>query len=250
MTTALTHRPTLLRLTMVELRKLTDTRAGFWLLILIAVTAVAMAAVLFFAGDQGERSFYGFFGLTLIPSTVLLPVLGILSVTGEWSQRTALTTFALVPLWHRVATAKVAAVVLAALGTVLVCLAAASAATLAADLFRNDGRWTFELWTLGHAVLILLINVLMGVGFGMVLLNSPVAIVSYLVLPTAWSVLGELVSGLRRAAQWLDIGSTMEPLMTTELSQGQWARLGVSVLVWVFLPLAAGLFRLERREVA
>ena len=35
----------------------------------------------------------------LVPPTVLLPVLGILSMTGEWSQRTALTTFTLVPAW-------------------------------------------------------------------------------------------------------------------------------------------------------
>ena len=119
-----------------------------------------------------------------------------------------------------------------------------------AELFWGDGRWTFEPWMLGHAVLILLINVLMGVAFGMLLLNTPLAIVTFFVLPTAWSVLSELVTALRRAAGWLDTGLTTAPLMVDPLTDGQWARLGVSVLVWVVLPLAAGLVRLGRREVA
>jgi hypothetical protein len=42
----------------------------------------------------------------------------------------------------------------------------------------------------------------------------------------------------------------MAALRTQELTGGQWARLGVSVLVWVLVPLVAGLVRLLRREVS
>ena len=39
--------------------------------------------------------------------TVILPIIAILSVTGEWSQRSGLTTFTLVPHRGRVIPAKV-----------------------------------------------------------------------------------------------------------------------------------------------
>src|SRR5690349_18996390 len=82
----------LLTLTRVELRKLADTRSGLWLLIAIALAAAGTAAILLTAGDAGEQNFAGLFVFGLVPGSVLLPVLGILSMTSEWSQRTALTT--------------------------------------------------------------------------------------------------------------------------------------------------------------
>jgi hypothetical protein len=105
-------------------------------------------------------------------------------------------------------------------------------------------------YVLGHAVVLQVVSVLMGLGFGMLLLNSPLAIVLYFVVPTVWSVLGELVRRLDAAAQWLDTGRTTAPLMAEDLSAGQWARLGVSVLVWVGVPMTVGLARLLRREVS
>ena len=38
-------RPGLTRLTAVELRKMTDTRAGFWLLLAVAVLTVVVVAI-------------------------------------------------------------------------------------------------------------------------------------------------------------------------------------------------------------
>ena len=105
----------LLRLTLVELRKLADTRAGLWLLIVIGLAAVAhRPLILLLAAPDAEQTFAGFFAFGLLPAGVLLPVLGILSMTSEWSQRTALTTFTLVPQRGRVVAAKLAAAVLIA----------------------------------------------------------------------------------------------------------------------------------------
>jgi ABC-2 type transport system permease protein len=68
---------------------------------------------------DAARTFGSYLSLTQIPVGVLLPVLGVLLVTSEWSQRTAMTTFALVPRRFRVLTAKpLAAAVLAVLGVV------------------------------------------------------------------------------------------------------------------------------------
>ncbi len=88
-----------------------------------------------------------------------------------------------------------------------------------------------------------------GLAFGMLLKNTPAAIVLFFVLPTAWTILGAMVSWLRDAAVWLDLNQTMQPLFEGSLTGEQWAHLGTSVAVWVVLPLTVGLWRLSRSEV-
>ncbi|MEH1027151.1 ABC transporter permease [Micromonospora profundi] len=245
------RRPSLLRLTTVELRKLVDTRAGRWLLITIGLVVVAIVTLLLIYGEDAELTFFTLFAPSLLPVSVLLPVLGILSITSEWSQRTALTTYALVPRRERVVAAKLAAVVLAALASVLVTLAVASVGTLVASATGGAGTWPADIGTLAlHATIVQVASVLMGAAFGLMLLNTPLAIVGYLLLPTIWTVLGEVVRPLNRPADWLDTSRTMEPLFTSDVTGGQWARLAVSLLVWLVLPLAVGLVRTLRREVS
>ncbi|MER7457555.1 ABC transporter permease [Micromonospora sp. NPDC126480] len=242
--------PSLLRLTGVELRKLADTRAGFWLLVTIALGTAVLAAVQLIWAPDAEQTFGSFFTASLLPVGLLLPVLGILSITAEWSQRTALTTFALVPRRERVIVAKLAALVLAAAASTLTSLATAAAGTAIAGATGGAGTWRIEGALILHATVLQVTNVLMGAGFGLLLLNTPLAIVSYLLLPTLWSVLGEMIRPLRGPAGWLDTGRTMEPLFTPDVTGEQWARLGVSLLVWMVLPLVAGLVRTMRREAA
>ncbi|WP_262281636.1 ABC transporter permease [Micromonospora sp. MA102] len=242
--------PSLARLTAVELRKLADTRAGRWLLVTIGLVAAVIVTVQVFVLKDADQTFTAFFTPSLFPVGLLLPVLGILSITAEWSQRTALTTFALVPRRERVVTAKLAAVVLAALASVLVSLAVAAAGTLAARATGGAGTWTFDWHLLPYAAVFQVANVLMGAGFGLLLLNTPLAIVTYLLLPTVWSVLAAMIRALREPARWLDTSVTMEPLLTPDMTAGQWGRLGVSLAVWLLVPLAAGLVRTLRREVS
>ncbi|WBB70972.1 ABC transporter permease [Micromonospora sp. WMMD812] len=238
------------RLTGVELRKLSDTRAGLWLLIIIGLTTAVIVALQLIYADDADQTFANFFVPSLLPVGVLLPVLGILSITSEWSQRTALVTYALVPRRERVVAAKLGAVVLAALASVLASLAVAAAGTLIAGATGDGGGWRFDETLLLNAVVFQVANILMGAGFGLLLLNTPLAIVTYLLLPTVWSIVGEMVPALREPAGWLDTGRTMEPLFTGDLTGGQWGRLAVSLLVWLAVPVAAGLIRTLRREVA
>lgn len=241
--------PSLLRLTQVELRKLTDTRAGYWLMIVIALGAAAIVTLTLIYAPPPEQRFANFFGGSLLPIGLLLPILGILSVSSEFSQRTALTTFALVPRRHRVALAKVFAAVSAGVLSVVASLAIGAGGNLLALAFDGDGDWSIRWLAVLNAVVLQVVNVVMGVAFGMLFLNTPLAIVLSLLLPTIWGVLTETVAGLRPAAQWLELSTTMDPLTTGEVTAGQWARLGVSVAVWVLLPLVLGLVRLLRREV-
>src|SRR5689334_413530 len=78
------------RLIKVELRKMLDTRSGMWLMIAMgAVTVVASTLFGIFGHDQ-DRTFYNFMQFAGAPQGFLLPVMGILLVTQEWSQRTGM----------------------------------------------------------------------------------------------------------------------------------------------------------------
>jgi ABC-2 type transport system permease protein len=238
------------RLTLIELRKLADTRSGLWLLIVIALGAVATSAVILGFAEDPEMTFAGFFLFGLLPSGVLLPVLGILSMTSEWSQRTALTTFTLVPARGRVIVAKLAAGVLIAVAATAVTLAFAAVGNLLGIALGGDGSWHLGAQLLGQSVLLEVVFVLMGLGFGALLLNSPLAIVLFFAIPTLWTILGEAVKPLRTVAGWLDLNVTSAALSEPGMTAAQYGRLGVSVAFWVVLPLVLGSARVLRREVA
>lgn len=240
----------LTRLVLVELRKLADTRSGMWLLIVIALASVATGLILLLAAPDDEQTFTAFFAFGQLPAGILLPVLGILSQTSEWSQRTALTTFTLVPRRGRVITAKLVAAVLIAVAAALSALAFAAAFNLIAIAAGGDGAWTMTWQLIVQCLALQVLYVLMGSAFGALLMNSPLAIVGFFALPMVWTVLGETVRSLRTAAGWLDINLTTVPLTEDPMTAGQWGRLGVSVAVWVLLPLILGTVRVLRREVA
>jgi len=239
------------RLVPVEMRKLADTRSGMWLLIVIALASVATGLILLFAGAAEEQTFAQFFTFAQLPAGVLLPVLGILAMTSEWSQRTALTTFTLVPQRGRVIVAKlVAATVIAVLAALSAFLFAAVFNAIAAGA-GGDGSWTIAWQLVAQCVVLQVTLVLMGSAFGALLMNSPLAIVTFFALPTVWTILGETISALKTAAGWLDINLTTAPLAEIDpMTAGEWGRLGVSAAVWVLLPLIAGTIRVLRREVA
>jgi ABC-2 type transport system permease protein len=240
-------RPGLGRLTLVELRKMTDTRAGFWLLLVTALLTVAVVIVAGLAMDEEDRTLREFIAIASAPISLLGPVVGILLVTSEWTQRTSLITFTLVPHRTRVLAAKLLAGVSLALIGFQICLAAG---LLATAVFGGDadGTWSFSAALLGQDALSVLIPMVAGIGFGAALLASAPAIVLFFVLPTAWTALGQ-ISALEGAAKWLDQGRTTEHLMERALSGTEWARLGTSVVLWVLVPAVIGYWRVRRNDV-
>jgi ABC-2 type transport system permease protein len=100
------------RLFSVELRKTVDTRAGRWLVgITIGAALLAEGIFLAVAATHSDISAaYGdFVAAAAFVSSILLPVVGIMLVTSEWSQRTAMTTFTLEPRRMRIVVAKLLA---------------------------------------------------------------------------------------------------------------------------------------------
>lgn len=241
----------LARLTRVELRKATDTRSGRWLLVLIAAIAVAGALVAALTGTARDHTLAQILGVTAQVTVILLPVLGVLLVTSEWSQRSALTTFTLVPRRARVVTAKAAAAVLLAVTATVACLAIAVPATALATHGSGglSGTWAGAGPAIGQALAFEVLNVLLGVAFGLVFRSSAVAIVIYFALPTGWSILTATVSALTGVGQWLDPGTTWNHLAGGTLTATTWAQVAATAGVWIVLPAAAGLWRLIRDPV-
>ena len=112
----------------VERRKLTDTRSGRGLL---AATVAAAAAVLVWKVTHAEieTSFDNYSAGVATMVAFLTPLIALLAMTSEWTQRTALTTFTLAPRRFPVLAAKYVAAVLLSLGATVTGLVMAAAAT-------------------------------------------------------------------------------------------------------------------------
>ncbi|MCF6379969.1 ABC transporter permease [Nocardioides KLBMP 9356] len=228
-----------------ELRKMVDTRSGRWMIVVMAAAAALILAGFVIWGPAEDASFRGLVGLATLPLAMLLPIIGVMAATAEWSQRTGLVTFVLEPRRGRVVLAKA----LAALALAVVVLAAAVAAAALANVVGGTGEWDVSAAIAGGTVLALLVYVLQGVAFGLLFLNTPVAIVSVLVLPTVWSIATTAISSLEDVGRWLNLDTVTGPLFEGRMAGEDWARLVTSAAVWVLLPLAIGTYRVLHREV-
>lgn len=232
------------RLVGVEVRKMVDTRAGMWMLITMAAISFVVCGVLIAVGEGDDISMSTFLGFITMPMLVLLPIMGIMSATQEWSQRTGLATFTLVPRRGRVLSAKVVAALVLALGLLVVAVLAAALSTLV-----SGGDVALEEISLPGLVLTALIFTLQGVAFGAALLNTPLAIVSSLALPTVWTMLTSMSERMSDIAQWLDLNIVTGPLIEGTMTGSDWGHLATGGLAWVGLPLAIGTFRVLTREI-
>jgi ABC-2 type transport system permease protein len=243
-------RPGMATLTLVEMRKMIDTRSGKWLLGIIVVLSVVVVTIGVIVGTRADRTFPNLFLFTLLPTAVILPVLGILLVTSEWSQRTALTTFTQVPQRPRIAAAKVCAGVAYSVLSLLISLLMSAIGNLVVvALDRGTGGWSLPAADLGQALLLVTLSVVMGIAFGMLFLNSPFAIVFYFLAPIVISAVTGIFGSIRDTMRWLDINSATGPLAGETLTGEQWGQLATSSALWILLPMALGAIRLVRSEL-
>ena len=236
------------RLVGVELRKMGDTRAGRWLLIVIALITLLTIGLLVFVGDGEDRTFGNFLGVVATPQGFLLPVLGVLLVTSEWGQRATLTTFTLVPHRGHVVLAKIVAAVLFGLAAIVLAMVISALAALVGG--ASDPWGEFGLDDVGKLVLLQTLGVLQGLAFGMLFLNTAAAIVTYFVVPIAFSILTSVVEAMRDVQPWVDPGTSQAPLISGEsLSGEQWAQVATAAVLWIGVPMAIGAVRMLRAEV-
>lgn len=235
----------------LEARKVVDTRAGRWLLVTVGLlTAAALAVVLRF-GDPAELSLSSLVPVTSSVLLLLYPVLGILTVTSEWSQRTALVTFTVEPRRGRVVLAKLLAAAAWAAAGLLVALALAAAAHGLAVLTRDvEASPALRPAPLAGLVLALLLAVAQGVAFGLVLRHPAVAISAYFMVPLAWTIVAGLIPGVERVRSWVDPTVSGAAVQAGTATASEWAHLAVASGLWVVLPLVVGTALLRRSEIA
>jgi ABC-type transport system involved in multi-copper enzyme maturation permease subunit len=239
-------RPPLSRLTRVELRKMVDTRSGFWLQLSVLALTVLVVVITLIAGHEDDWTFRNILGNALVPAGILLPVVGILLVTSEWSQRTALVSFALVPERARLIDAKVlAGVVLGLIAFALAAVVAALGTAVASPAIAHV--WTFPVGLVGQDVLYVVSAMVIGVAFGAALQASAPAIVLYFGLPAAIGAL-TAIKAISGTVEWFGNGS-LEWLTQNVLSGHEWAQVLVTLALWMALPLAIGTWRVTRRDL-
>jgi len=240
----------------VETRKMTDTRAGRWLLIVTGLlTAAVLGTMLAVVVAQDVTvSFGDFLGAVTAPMGIILPVLGVLSVTQEFGQRTALTTFTQVPSRTRVFGAKFAAALgLAAAAAVLSLVLAAAA--YGGYALMSDAGTGFHAGPgdLGRFLLVQALGLAGGIAFGALFLNGAAAIVVLFsvtfVLTGLFELGAQMIGWFGDLRPWIDFQAAQGPLMESGVTATEWAQLLVSSVPWLVIPLLIGLRRILRAEV-
>jgi ABC-2 type transport system permease protein len=240
-------RPGFATLTAVELRKTVDTRAGFWLLLSIGLLTIAALVLVAIFAKPGDQTLQAMLSVAVAPASVLLPVVGILLVTSEWTQRTSFITFTLTPGRGRVLLAKLVAgllLSLAALGLALVSAAVATAIVAPGV----DGTWSLSIGLLGQTALSIAIGVVTGIGFGAVMLASAPALVLFFAAPIGVAALGA-IPALRDVAPWVSVAEATGPLPDELFDATQWAHAGTALVLWMVVPLVAGFWRVWRTDI-
>jgi ABC-2 type transport system permease protein len=243
------------RLAKVELRKALDTRAGRWFIIGILALVVVIEVIYAFAAHDSDKNLQDFIQ---IPGGVLgyfLPIIIIMLVTSEASQRNGLVTFTLEPKRSRVVVAKFIAGILLAAVVLVLAFVLAVLGTLFGTLTGGDPTWSVDGNLLFNGfVLSNLIGVFVGFAIGMLIMNTAGAIVTYfvysLILPIAVGILGSLSQGFEDFAPWVEFNTAQTPLFQGDYTPTaeQWAQIAVSGTIWLIIPLVLGIWRLLRIE--
>jgi ABC-2 type transport system permease protein len=216
----------------VELRKMVDTRSGFWLQVTVLALTVVVVLISALAGHAEDHTFRNILSNALQPAGILLPVVGILLVSSEWSQRTAIVSFALVPDRSRLIAAKVlAGIVLGLFATAVAVILAALGTALASPDVPH--AWSLPVGLLGQDLLYVVTAMITGVDFG---------------LPAAFAAVAS-INALRGTMEWINSAHSLSPLTEWILSGHEWGQVAITLLLWMILPLAIGLWRITRNEV-
>jgi hypothetical protein len=244
----------LTRVVRVELRKMFDTRSGFWLMASLVILGVAATVGTVLYAPEEELTHNTFAAAIGFPMTIVLPMIAILSITGEWSQRTGLTTFTLVPHRGRMMLAKTIASVVVAVAAMLVALVVGVVGNVVGTAITGtDLVWDLSVAQFGTIVVGSLLCLLTGTMLGMLVRNSAGALIAYfvitLVLPTLFGILATSQPGFVDAQPWVDAELARSFLFEGPPEGEQWAQVAATTGLWLVLPALVGVRLVLRSEV-
>jgi len=180
--------------------------------------------------------------------------MAILSVTGEWSQRTGLITFTLVPHRSQIILAKAIAAVIAGVVSMVIAFAIAAVGNVVGSSINGvDIRWDTTVGDFLRIILANILGLLVGFMLGVLIRSTPGAIVAYFVysfvLPTIFGALAAFQEWFRDIQLWIDFGAAQAPLFEGAPTGEQWAQIGVSGTIWLVIPMVFGIWAVLRSEV-
>ena len=162
-------------------------------------------------------------------------MIAILSVTSEWSQRSGLTTFTLIPHRKRVITAKAISSVTVGVVSVLLAFVIGALGNLAGAAITGAALvWNVTLTECLYFVLGNVLSLLIGFMLGVLIRASAGAIAAYFVysflLPTVFGLLAASVTWFRDLQPWVDVQFAQSALFLFEgaLTGEQWANIAVT----------------------
>lgn len=239
------------RLVRVEARKLCDTRAGRWLIVGMLAAVLAVAGGYAALASFTVASWTELTSMAMFPVTLLLPVLAILTMTSEWTQRTALVTYTMEPRRGRVLAAKLTVLAgLTLLATAVMVPIGAAATLIAGNVSVVPFAWDLGLADLAGLAGVLGLQVAFGAALGLLLMNSTAAIVTLFLLPTVLGVGSALSTRAAEVISWIELNQVSAVLVGGPVTGEALARLAVGTTVMVLVPGAIGIVANLRREIS
>jgi hypothetical protein len=165
-----------------------------------------------------------------------------------------MVTFSLEPRRPLVIAAKFAVGIGLAVAAVVIALVLATICNALYGLLSGDEVvWDLGLANVGGFVLLQVIGMLTGFAFAALLLNSPAAIVLYMVysfvLPGIFGLGAALIGWFDSLRPWIDFNYSQGPLIDATMTGEDWAHFAVSGVIWLVVPLLIGVSRVLRAEV-
>jgi ABC-2 type transport system permease protein len=243
------------RLARVEFRKALDTRAGRWFVVAILALVVVVEVIYALAAPDQDKDFQDFVQISGFVLGYFVPIIIIMLVTSEASQRNGLVTFTLEPKRSRIVVAKFLAGIALAVAVMILAFALAVLGTLFGTLTGGSPDWSLDASLVFNGfVLANLIGVFIGFAIAMLIMNTAGGIVGYfaysLILPIAVGILGALSPSFEDVAPWIEFNTAQTPLFEGDYTPTgeQWAQIATSGTIWLLIPLALGIWRLLRIE--
>jgi len=250
-----TDRVPMSRLAKVEFRKALDTRAGRWFVISILALVVVVEVIYAFAANDQSKNFQDFVQISGFVLGYFLPIIIIMLVTSEASQRNGLVTFTLEPQRSRVVVAKFIAGLTLGASVLILAFILAGLGTLFGIVTGGSPEWSLDGNLMFNGfVLSNVIGIFIGFAISMLIMNTAGAIVAYfaysLILPTAVGILSALSSTFEDIAPWIEFNTAQTPLFSGDYTPTaeEWAQIATSGTIWLIIPLALGIWRLMRIE--
>jgi ABC-2 type transport system permease protein len=238
---------------LIEARKLAGTRSGKGLIAVLAVLAICGALVsMSMPADTPTLSIVDTYAMAVAPLVLFVPITAMVTLTSEWSTRSAVLTFTLTPQRGGVLAGKV---LLGAALSVVAPLYALGLAVIATEISAlSRGRdvsyanaFGFNGGLLQNVVLVTTYTAF-AIAVGMLVRVTAAAVPVFLALTVLPDAVLKMVLG--SSANWVSPIRGFEKLSSGDFSTGvEFGQAGTVIFLWLLLPLILGGYRFLRTDI-